>query len=161
MQKVNFTQALNEILHEDSRFDREAYQFVREGLDYTMKNLKKGAKGLDRHVSGQELLEGLRRYGLEQYGPMTRTLLNHWGVRCCEDFGEIVFKMVSKGVLGKSEKDGIEDFRGGYSFEEAFVKPFRPKKRIQKSRTKRTSRLRIDANKRTANPNSKLSSGSP
>jgi uncharacterized repeat protein (TIGR04138 family) len=128
MQKPNFGESVDEIIGRDSRYDRDAYYFVREGLDFTLKMLKKQhqATAVLRHVSGQELLEGLRRYALDQFGPMAKTVLDYWGVRKCEDFGEIVFNMVEKSILGKTEQDSREDFRGGFDFEEAFVRPFQP-----------------------------------
>ena len=128
MQKPNFAEAIEKIVQQDSRFDPDAYMFVREGLDFTVKMLKKNPQGPPphRHVSGQELLDGLRRYALEQFGPMSKTVLSHWGVKQCEDFGDIVFNMVEKGILGKTEQDRREDFKGGYDFDEAFRKPFRP-----------------------------------
>jgi uncharacterized repeat protein (TIGR04138 family) len=126
MQKLNFGESVDEIVQTEGRYDREAYYFVREGLDFTIKMLKKNSRSTGRHVSGQELLDGLRRYALEQFGPMARTVLTHWGVDQCEDFGEIVFRMVDKGILGKTEQDTPEDFKGGYDFEEAFVKPYQP-----------------------------------
>ncbi len=60
---------------------------------------------------------------------MARTVLNRWGVKRCEDFGELVFNLVQKGVLGKTDQDRKEDFAGGYDFDEAFLQPFRPGKR--------------------------------
>jgi uncharacterized repeat protein (TIGR04138 family) len=126
MKRVDFHNALDEILKRDSRYDRDAYFFVRDGLDHTLKLRKKSAQGAERHVSGQELLEGIRSYALQQFGPLTRTVLEHWGVKRCEDFGEIVFNMVEKGVLSKTDNDTRDDFKGGYDFEEAFEKPFRP-----------------------------------
>src|SRR5205823_1413359 len=93
MQKPNFGETVDQILKRDNRYDRDAYYFVREGLDVTLKLLRKQAhtQPTHRHVSGQELLEGLRRHALDQFGPMARTVLDYWGVRRCEDFGEIVF----------------------------------------------------------------------
>jgi uncharacterized repeat protein (TIGR04138 family) len=128
MQKPNFGESVDEILGRDNRYDRDSYYFVREGLDFTLKLLKKQhhSQASHRHVSGQELLEGLRRYALDQFGPMAKTVLDYWGVRRCEDFGEIVFNMVEKGILGKTEQDSREDFRGGFDFDEAFVRPFQP-----------------------------------
>ena len=126
MQKLNFSEAVDEIVRTDGRYDRDAYYFVREGLDFTIRMLKKGSHGAGRHVSGQELLEGLRRFALDQFGPMAKTVLTYWGVNQCEDFGEIVFHMVDKGILGKTEQDTPEDFKGGYDFDEAFVKPYQP-----------------------------------
>lgn len=128
MQSPSFTEAIEQIVQRDPRFDHAAYVFVREGLDFTVKLLKKNRHGPpeQRHVSGQELLEGLRRFALDQFGPMAKTVLEHWGIRQCADFGEIVFNMVENGVLGKTEQDSRRDFAGGYSFDDAFVKPYLP-----------------------------------
>jgi uncharacterized repeat protein (TIGR04138 family) len=126
MQKLNFAETVDEIIRADGRYDRDAYYFVREGLDFTIKMLKKDLRGAGRHVSGQELLDGLRRYALDQFGPMSKTVFGYWGIKRCEDFGEIVFQMVDKGVLGKTEQDTREDFKGGYDFDDAFVKPYQP-----------------------------------
>jgi len=62
------------------------------------------------HVTGQELLEGIRQYALQQYGPMTVTVFEEWGVNHCRDFGEIVFNMVESGLLQKTETDTRNDF---------------------------------------------------
>jgi uncharacterized repeat protein (TIGR04138 family) len=78
------------------------------------------------HVSGVELLEGIRDYALDRFGPMTLTLMNHWNIRKCRDFGDIVFNLVEHGILGRTENDTLEDFEGGYNFEEAFEQPFMP-----------------------------------
>jgi uncharacterized repeat protein (TIGR04138 family) len=126
MKGVDFNKALEEILREDARYDRDAYFFVREGLDHTIKRFKRTSTSPHRHVTGRELLEGIRQFTLEQYGPLSRTVLEHWGIKRCEDIGEIVFHMVEKGVLSKTEQDTKDDFTGGYDFEEAFEKPFRP-----------------------------------
>ena len=139
MSKVNFVEALDKIIRHDSRYDRDAYVFVREGLDYTIKMLKKQPSGPGRHVSGPELLEGLRRHALDQFGPLTKTVLNHWSIHRCEDFAEIVFNMVESGILGKSEQDHRDDFKSGYDFDEVFVKPFRAATRGAHRRSDRTS----------------------
>lgn len=112
---------------EDSRYHREAYLFVREALDHTQTNLSRARKNESQHVTGKELLEGVRAYALNQFGPMTKTVLNEWGIFRCEDFGEIVFMMVDHGLLSKTENDTRADFKDGFDFEEAFCKPFRPK----------------------------------
>jgi uncharacterized repeat protein (TIGR04138 family) len=126
MQKLNFAEVIDDIVRADGRYDRDAYYFVREGLDFTIRMLKKDSRGAGRHVRGQELLDGLRRYALDEFGPMAKTVFDHWGIKRCEDFGEIVFHMVDKGVLGKTEQDTRDDFKGGYDFDEAFVKPYQP-----------------------------------
>jgi uncharacterized repeat protein (TIGR04138 family) len=126
MQAVNFDETLEKIIARDSRFHSEAYLFVREALDYTHKIVGKGSKSALRHVTGQELLGGIRAFALELFGPMAMTVLNEWGVHTCEDFGEIVFNMVDANLLGKTESDSREDFRGGYDFFEVFSLPFLP-----------------------------------
>ena len=126
MQEVIFDEALEQILARDSRFHRDAYHFLREALDYTQRHQPREPRAKLRHVTGQELLEGIRRFALEQFGPMTMTVLEEWGVRRCEDFGDIVFNMVEVRLLAKTEQDSREDFRGGYEFAEAFKKPFLP-----------------------------------
>lgn len=112
---------LHSILQRDPRYEPEAYAFVRAGLDYTVRRLEK-----PRHVSGRELLDGIREFALAEFGPMSQTVLNGWGVHRTEDFGEIVFNMVESGLLGKTDEDSRADFANGYDFFEAFKKPFLP-----------------------------------
>jgi len=121
MKHPNTEDLLQTILTRDPRYAAEAYAFVRAGLDYTVRRLEK-----PRHVSGRELLDGIREFALAEFGPMTRTVLNGWGIRRTEDVGEIVFNMVETGLLGKTDKDSRADFANGYDFDEAFRKPFRP-----------------------------------
>jgi uncharacterized repeat protein (TIGR04138 family) len=97
MQEVSFEDALALILFRDPRYHRDAYVFVREALDHTQKTLSKLNKGDLRHVSGQELLAGIRDFALNELGPMAQMVFAEWGVRNCRDFGEIVFNMVETG----------------------------------------------------------------
>ena len=122
MKSPNIDDLLAPILEKDARYMPEAYLFVRDGLDHTVRKLE-----TPRHVSGQELLDGMREYALEEYGPVSKRVLSEWGINECVDFGNIVFNLVGEGLLGKTEKDSIEDFMGGYDFHEAFIKPFAPK----------------------------------
>lgn len=126
MQEVNFEEVLEQILAKDKRYQRDAYLFVREALDFTQKIIVKENKGDLRHVTGQELLDGIRQYAISQFGPMVTTVFEEWGVTKCGDFGEIVFNMVEIGLLAKTEKDTRTDFEGGYNFRDAFRKPFLP-----------------------------------
>jgi uncharacterized repeat protein (TIGR04138 family) len=130
MQEVSFEDTLETILAKDTRYQREVYLFVREALDYTQKLVCKENDGKVRHITGQELLDGIRRFALEQFGPMTLTVFAEWGVRECRDFGEIVFNMLEAGLLAKTAKDSRADFAGGYDFEDAFRKPFLPAARL-------------------------------
>jgi len=140
MHEVSFEEALKRIQAKDNRYDREAYTFVREALDQTQRNIARERRGKMRHISGQELLSGIRDHALAQFGPMTMDLFQEWGIRCCEDFGEIVFNMVEAGWLAKTEKDSRADFAGGYDFFETFRKPFLPpSKQVQKEVRRQSS----------------------
>jgi uncharacterized repeat protein (TIGR04138 family) len=113
MQEVSFEEALEFIREKDPRFHRDAYLFVREALDHTQKTIGKDSRGRIRHVSGQELLAGIRDYALLQFGPMTMMVLETWGVHTCQDFGEIVFNMVE---TGGSPAFGVGDIKDLESF---------------------------------------------
>lgn len=109
-------ESLTPILAKDRRFAVAAYLFMYESLDYTVKRI-----GARRHVSGRELLEGIRNLALDQFGPLAVAVFERWGVRSCEDFGAIVFNLVNAGLMGKTETDTIDDFRNGYDFRSAFA----------------------------------------
>ncbi len=126
MQELSFEEALELIRAKDPRFLRDAYLFVREALDHTQKTIGKDNRGRIRHVTGQELLAGIRELALNQFGPMAMTVLEEWGIHCCRDFGDIVFNMVDIGLLAKTEKDSLADFEGAYDFNKAFREPFLP-----------------------------------
>jgi len=126
MREIAFIEIVKKICAKDEHYDMEAYIFMREALDYTIKKLEKPDKGPDRHVSGQELAEGIRKYALEQFGPITFKVLSSWGIHRTEDFGEIVFNLVNAGELGKTDDDKRDDFNDSYDFYEVFKKPFLP-----------------------------------
>jgi uncharacterized repeat protein (TIGR04138 family) len=134
MQEVNFDEAVEKLYAQDPRFSRDAYHFTREALDFTQKVVSRENKGTIRHVTGQELLEGIRQYALQQYGPMTVTVLEEWGIKNCRDFGEIVFNMVESRLLAKTEKDTRDDFQTGYEFKDVFQKPFLPDRKLKPGR---------------------------
>jgi len=128
MQKIGFAEALDSIVATDPRYQREAYAFLRDALDFTTKQQKK-VKGVSiRHVTGPELLDGVRHYALKEFGPMVMTVFDNWGIHSCEDIGNMVFNLIGAGIFGKTEQDSIEDFKNVYDFGEAFVKPFAPAK---------------------------------
>jgi uncharacterized repeat protein (TIGR04138 family) len=130
MRSDNFDEGVDLVLRKDARYHRDAYFFVREALSHTQKAAEKtgreGTGEVIHHVTGQELLEGIRVFALQQFGPMAPTVFEEWGVRRCEDFGEIVFNLVENSVFAKTKDDSREDFKGGYGFDEAFRKPFLP-----------------------------------
>jgi uncharacterized repeat protein (TIGR04138 family) len=128
MQKIGFSEALDSIVARVPRYQRESYVFLRDALDFTTKQQKK-LKGVSvRHVTGPELLDGVRRYALKEFGPMVMTVFDNWGIHSCEDIGHMVFNLIAAGVFGKTDEDSIEDFKNVYDFKEAFVKPFTPEK---------------------------------
>lgn len=131
MQKIGFAEALDSIVASDDRFQRDAYVFLRDALDYTTKQQKKTRGTAIRHVAGPELLEGVRLYALKEFGPMALTVFSSWGIHHCEDIGHMVFNLIGAGIFGKTEQDSIEDFKSVYDFHEAFVKPYLPQKALR------------------------------
>ncbi len=111
---------IEEIAGKDRRYKAEAYAFLFAALSYTQSKLNK-----PRHVTGRELLDGIRELALERYGKMAKTVFEHWGVTKTDDFGEIVFNLVEAGLLGKTEEDKKEDFKDVYDFEDVFEKGYR------------------------------------
>jgi len=99
----------------DRRYAPEAYLFTLAALHFTVAALPE-----PRHVTGQELLAGIRQYALDQFGAMARAVLEHWGIRATEDFGRIVFALVEAQVLSKTEQDSLDDFHDIYDFDAAF-----------------------------------------
>ena len=125
MDESKFETVLNVVLASEPRYDRAAYTFLRDALDFTLKERKK-ATGQTGHVSGQQLLDGIRRHALKQFGPMVPTVFEYWGIQRTEDFGHMVFALVSVGIFGKTDRDSLADFQEVYSFHDAFVAPFLP-----------------------------------
>lgn len=136
MQSVSFSEALDTVIARDSRYDREAYVFLRDALEFTLKKRRKTRKD-ENDVPAAELLDGFRLYALKECGPMARLVLDYWGVRSCEDVGNLVFNLVEANVFSKTDLDTAEEFRNGFDFEEAFSAPFRPE---QKNLSKPASR---------------------
>ena len=111
----NFIQAVEEICSKDSRYKPEGYEFVSQALTFTRKKMKKPG-----HITGRELSEGMRDFAIDQYGPMAKSVLRHWGIHKTEDFGHIVFNLIEKKIFFKTENDSIDDFKGVYDFDSAF-----------------------------------------
>ena len=127
MRAVNLEDDIRKIVAADPRYPYDAYIFVQEALQHTQRALGR-TKTEHKHVGGKELLDGLRQYALNSFGPMVPTVLGEWGIHSCEDIGEIVFNMIEHGVASKTEADRREDFKGHFSFDDAFRKPFLPAK---------------------------------
>jgi uncharacterized repeat protein (TIGR04138 family) len=139
-----------QLLETDRRYPFEAYVFIFEALHYAQTVLNMGADRpgdplpapqtseegssdvniteateTQHHVTGQELCEAIRRYALEQYGYMAKTVLNNWGIHGTGDFGEIVFNLIRVGQMRKTPSDTRVDFDNLYDFDTAFRQDFR------------------------------------
>jgi uncharacterized repeat protein (TIGR04138 family) len=120
MTKPHFAEEVLERLQDrNPRFHGKAYLFLLSALHSVLAELEE-----PRHISGEELANGVRKLALKQYGPMARTVLGHWGIHGTEDLGEIVFAMVECGVLVKQEEDRREDFHGLFDFEDVFEREY-------------------------------------
>jgi uncharacterized repeat protein (TIGR04138 family) len=114
------------VLARDVRYDLGAYLFLYEALAYTQRRLGRADARLsseDRHVTGQELVRGIRALAADQFGPLAPTVFRIWGLECTRDFGQIVFNLVESELLGKTEEDTIDDFADGFDFNTAFEEP--------------------------------------
>jgi uncharacterized repeat protein (TIGR04138 family) len=121
-----YLQAVNAICNEDNRYDREAFFFVQQAVVFTQDDMKKRGRQKNQHISGHELLNGIRKFALDQFGPMALYVLTEWGVKTTEDFGNLVFLMIKHNLLGSSEQDTIDDFINVYDFEDSFADIFSP-----------------------------------
>lgn len=113
--KESITECIERILAEDPRYPEQAYHFVLDALNAVISRLPD-----PRHVTGRELCYGCRDMAVEEYGPLARTVIEHWNIKKTEDFGVIVFNLVEKGLLAKTETDSREDFVDVFDFESAF-----------------------------------------
>jgi len=105
-----------------ARYAEAAYFFVLEALDFTMFRLgRTRVQGEARHISARELLEGIREYAKEEFGPLAPYAFESWGVHRTEDFGTIVFDMCEARLLNRRESDRLQDFSNGFDFQEAFA----------------------------------------
>jgi len=135
MRDPSMIKAVQEILTRDRRYWPDSYLFVLDALEFTTKLLPEKAPPLKlRHVGGRDLLEGIRLYAIQEFGPMALRVLSTWGIKRTEDFGEIVFNLIETGKLRKTEQDTRADFAAGYDFTEAFAVPFLPKSRPSASK---------------------------
>jgi uncharacterized repeat protein (TIGR04138 family) len=126
MTKVPFEQSVSKATARDPRYAADAYAFLRDSLDHTIRAIQKGRGREAGHVSGPELCQGLRDYAIQQFGPMVPTILEAWGIRSTRDIGEMVFNLIETGAFSKSDTDTHADFDNVYDFNDAFVKPFLP-----------------------------------
>ncbi len=109
------SEKIEELVARSGRYDQQAYFFVYLGLEYTLNELP-----VRRHITARELLEGIKEYAKELYGPMAKTVFECWGITGTEDFGRIVFALVDAGLMAKRKEDDLKDFEDVYDLEEEF-----------------------------------------
>jgi uncharacterized repeat protein (TIGR04138 family) len=125
---------LAELLRRDHRYHRDAYFFVFEALRFAQETLGLGGMpsadeaelGEERHVTGQQLCEAIRQYAVQQYGMLSKNVLNEWGVHATADFGEIVFSLIDIGQMKKTDGDRREDFENVFDFNDGLRDAFHP-----------------------------------
>lgn len=116
---------LRKIALADGRFAPDAFYFLFESLDVAVRLAgKEGRSGTARHVTGQEVLAGMREHALERFGPLAAHVWRQWGIRETLDWGRIVFLLVDHNLLKRQDEDRLEDFRDGFDFDEAFVRGY-------------------------------------
>lgn len=117
---------LRKLALKDGRYAPEAFAFLYESLDHAVRLAgRESAEGTERHVSGQELLSGMRVHALETFGPLAGHVWRAWGVHETLDWGRIVFLLVEEGLLNRQDTDSIDDFRDGFDFDAAFARGYR------------------------------------
>jgi uncharacterized repeat protein (TIGR04138 family) len=128
-----FHAGLAEVVERDPRFAYEAYEFLFHALHHTQKLLgreppegaESAAGDKKHHVSGQELLRGVRDLALREFGLMARTVFRQWGIQRTDDFGDMVFNLVEAGLMSKTDEDTRADFHDLYDLDQALVREYR------------------------------------
>lgn len=110
---------LDQLQERNPRFHARSYEFVLHALHSVIRALDE-----PRHITGNELTNGVRELALSRYGPLARTVLEHWGIHETEDVGRVVFAMVEQGILVKEDEDDQQDFTDLFDFEEAFEREY-------------------------------------
>ncbi|MDB4908184.1 MAG: Verrucomicrobia/Planctomycetes-restricted protein [Gemmatimonadetes bacterium] len=103
----------------ESRFGEGAYLFILAALEFCQQRLPER-----RHITGKELALACRDLALERYGVMARMVLEHWGVRCSSDLGDVVFTLVDLQLLMSQPTDTRDEFQDAFDFSEAFDREY-------------------------------------
>jgi uncharacterized repeat protein (TIGR04138 family) len=123
---------LAEVVRRDPRYAYEAYEFVFAALNHTQKRLGRAPRleaaeeaGPEHHVTGKELLEGIRDLALQEFGLLARVVFHLWGIDRTDDFGEIVFNLVESNLMSKTEEDTRKDFHDLFDLDKALTEGYR------------------------------------
>jgi uncharacterized repeat protein (TIGR04138 family) len=127
-----YQEKIADVVRHDPRYPYEAYEFVFAALTYTQQALgrqRRDESGDDRdasiHVSGPELLHGIRDFALHEFGLMARTVFRRWGINCTDDFGEIIFNLIEANLMSKTPQDSRRDFHAVYDLDEELMNGYR------------------------------------
>lgn len=111
-----------------TKFPPAAYQFLFNALRHTQEHLgrtrRAEAESDEAHISGPELLDGVRDYALQQYGLLTQAVFRAWGIHATEDIGRMVFDLVERGEMRKTDRDSPTDFLDAFDFDDAFDRDY-------------------------------------
>jgi uncharacterized repeat protein (TIGR04138 family) len=110
---------MDQIRLREPRFHEAAYLFVLAALEFCQARMSER-----RHITGRELSEACRDLALDRYGVMARVVLDHWGVRCTSDIGDMVFALVDLGLLISQSTDTRDEFLAVYDFDRAFERDY-------------------------------------
>jgi uncharacterized repeat protein (TIGR04138 family) len=122
--------SLHDVVDAIGVYPIDAYLFVQQGLTQTVRRAHGEAEAEEssdasRHVTGQQLCQGLRDFALERWGLLARTVLSRWNITSTMDFGRIVFALIDHGFMRKTDEDSIDDFRNVFDFKTAFESGYR------------------------------------
>jgi len=116
MSKKHSLKSLEELSQLSGQYPVEAFMFVREGLQYTIRKTGKTSQEGTNHITGRQLCFGLRDYAIHKWGLLALTVLGQWNITSTMDFGKIVFMMVDAGWMAKTDEDKLEDFDNVFDF---------------------------------------------
>jgi uncharacterized repeat protein (TIGR04138 family) len=134
-ESMDLKAALEAIGFQTMRYSEDAYVFVLDALELARSEREQSLKSIATpsesearailHVKGAELCDAARRLAHNRFGPLGGEVLGRWGVRSTSDIGEIVYQLISLGVLEKTEDDRREDFDGVFDFAPALRDEYR------------------------------------
>lgn len=110
--------SFEDIVSKDPRYNARAYTLLMDVFECLQKEM--------HDVPADAILDDFRDAALDEFGPLAFRVLEEWGVKRCEDIGEMMFNLTDSGRIAKSDNDTKESFLGGYDFHEAFLMPFEP-----------------------------------
>ena len=127
---THFNAKLAEVVRKDPRYAYEAYEFIFQALHHTQQLLERAPSEDEEqeprhHVSGRELLDGVRSLALREFGLMARTVFFMWGIHKTDDFGEIVFNLIEAELMSKTSEDNRADFHDQYDLTQALMDGYR------------------------------------